>query len=345
MKKIITTLILSILFVTNAFSKSINFSLTNKTEQMITKLEYWLGSSNESNAAGLSYNSKGSLKIDGVIKIPLDFHKRKRNTFLIKAYLKGGGYVTQKYTISKGEKEPSLELYNISEKIPTDEFKKVISKFTELKLDKGYVKISKENGLNSLVGSVIIYDKNGKVISKIDPKILKTKVSSTSLPDLKQKISGTFSSKTAASGDVNLPFVSISSAFENGDVAKFVWEIEDVGQYNWSSENGQDLAELFLGLPDARKKSLVQLYEDNPNLEMKFIDKAFVIGRLEVITHKSKKIASNLELNGANYVTGKGNYLFIDEMKDEFTLKDVITEIDGYNATNILKTLYVQEKL
>lgn len=340
-----TSLFVFLLFLVsgNINAKSISFSVTNKTEQMITKLEYWIGSSNESNSAGLNYSSKGSLAKDGKIDIPLDFHKKKRNTVLFRAYLKGGGYVSQRYTISKGEMNPKLDLFNIAEKIPTDEYKKVITKFTELKLDQGYVKVSEENGLNSLIGSIVIYDKNGKVISKIDPKVLNTRLSSTSLPDLKQKISGTFSSETSASGDVSLPFVSVSSAFESGDVAKFVWEIEDVGQFNWSSEQGKDLAELFFSLPDSRKLALVQLYKDNPDAKMEFIDQAFVIGRLEVITHKSKRISTDLELNGANYVTAKGNYLFIDDLKDEFVLKNVITEVKGYNATNLLKTLYAQE--
>ena len=173
MKTIISTLLFFLFLTGSVYSKKVNFTLTNKTGQMISNLEYWLGSANESNSAGLNYNSKASVAANGTISIPMKFHKKKRNTVLIKAYLKGGGYVKQKYTISIGQDDPKMELFNNCEKIPTDEYKKVIAKFTELKLDKGYVKISQENGLNSLIGSIIIYDENEKVISKIDPKILK----------------------------------------------------------------------------------------------------------------------------------------------------------------------------
>ncbi|NEN25746.1 hypothetical protein G3O08_19840 [Cryomorpha ignava] len=344
MKKIILLTAIAFITQSNIYAKDISFTFTNKTEQMITTLEYWLGSATESNSPNLSYSSKGSLAIDGSIEIPMNFHKTKRNTVMVRAYLKGGGYISQKYTINKGQKTPSLALLNITEKVSTDEFNKVKSKFTELKLDKGYLKTSKENGIDALIGSIIIYDVSDKVIYKIDPKILKTKVSSTSLPDLKQTIEGIFSSETAISGSVNLPFVNISSSFSTGDVAKFIWEIEDVGQYTWSSENGKSLAELFLALPQETKDDLVQLYTDNPKAQMKFIDEAFMIGRLEVTTKKSRKISSTTELNAANYVTGKGNYLFIDDLTDTFVVRDVITEVDGYNATNMLKTLYLKEK-
>lgn len=344
MKKIILITALALFSQTFTFAKNIDFTLVNKTEQMITQLEYWLGSATESNSPSLVYNSKGSLSKDGSINVPLRFHKRKRNTVLVKAYLKGGGFIRQKYTITRGETSPTLTLLNISEKVPTDEFKKIKEKLTELKLDKDNLKGGKEVGINALIGSIIIYDSHDKVIHKIDPKVLKTKVSSTPLPDLKQRIEGLFSSETAISGNIKLPFIDISSAFSSGDVVKFIWEIEDVGQYTWSSENGKSLAQLFLALPQETKDVLVQLYNDNPNAKMKFIDQAFMIGRLEISTKKSKKINSNIELNASSFVTGKGNYSFIDELSDEFVVKDIITEIDGYNATILLKTLYLSEQ-
>jgi hypothetical protein len=161
---------------------------------------------------------------------------------------------------------------------------------------------------------------------------------------LTRKISGTFSSETSVNGNLTLPFVAVSSAFESGDVAKFTWEIEDVGEYNWSSEDGKDLAELFTKLPPETKKTLIDLYEKYPEAKMKFIDKAFVIGRLEVTTLKSKKVNSNTEINGSGFVTASGNYNFVDDLKDNFTLKDVITQIDGYDATILLSSLYLDYK-
>ncbi|WP_115460571.1 hypothetical protein [Winogradskyella aurantiaca] len=342
-KQSLITLFLFVSFFNLLSAKQIDFTIKNRTEQIITTLEYWLGSATESLSPGLNFSSKGSLNIDGSKTIPINFHKKKRNTIIVRAYLKGGGFVRQKYTVSKGELTPSIDLMNIAERVPTDEFEKVKRKFTELKLDNGYVKSSELNGLNSVIGSIVIYNQEGKIISKIDPNVLGTKLSGTSLPDLKQTISGLFSSETAFDADVNLPFVSVSSAFGSGDVAKFVYEIEDVGQFTWSSENGTDLAELFFALPDQRKEALVQLYSDHPNAKMEFIDKAFVIGRLEIITQKTRKLDVSAEVNGSTFVTVNGNYNFIDDLKDEFVLNDVITEATGYDATNLLKTLYVQE--
>jgi hypothetical protein len=343
MKKTITILTMVFLSTLTVSAKTITVKINNKTEQLITQLDYWLGSSTESNGAGIAFSSKGTLQIGSDVTFPVDFHKTKRNTLLVRGYLTGGGYVSQRYTISEGE-NPVITIYNIAVKPKTDELKRVMEKFTELKLSDGnYVKTSKENGIDAYIGAIYIY--NGEdIIYKIAPGVLKTKIRQTSQPSLNQKITGIFSSETSVDGKLNLPFVSASSAFSSGDIAKFSWEIEDVGEYNWSSEDGKDLAELFTKLPQETKNALIKIYENYPNARMKFLDKAFVIGRLEVTTFKSKKIATNIELNGANYVTANGNYLFVDDLKDEFILKDVITEVSGYDATILLKSLYLDYK-
>ncbi|WP_438423242.1 hypothetical protein [Aquimarina macrocephali] len=343
MKNLTITIIL-LLFIQSSWAKDINFKVVNKTEQKILKLEYWFGSQSESMNPGLIYKSKGSIDKLGVKNLILDFHKRRRNTLLIKAYLNGGGYLKDSYTVDKGEITPTLDLINIMQKVPADEFTKVKSKFTELKLDSKNLKISTQTGINSLIGSVIVYDEDGNEIHKIDPKILKTKISQTSLPNLKQTITGIFSSETTASASVNLPIVTLSSAFSTGDVANFTWEIENVGQYNWSSENGLSLAQMFLALPQDTKDVLVQLYKDRPKITMRFIDKAFVIGRLKITTKKSRKVNSKIELNASNFVTGKGNYDFIDDLTRDFTVSGVITEVKGYEATHLLRSLYLKEE-
>ena len=344
MNKILLLAIIGITSLANVKAKTINFKVTNNSGQKILQLEYWLGSQTESLSPNLIYKTKGSLDTLKSKDLILDFHKRKRNTLLIKAYLIGGGYISQSYTIDKGEENPSLEIINIMRKVPTNEFERIKNKFTELRLDSSYVKASVVNGINSLIGSLVIYDSQGAELQKIDPKVLKSKISQTNLPNLKQKITGTFSSETTAKAGVNLPIVTLSSAFSTGDVANFTWEIENVGEYNWSSESGSSLAEMFLDLPQETKDVLVDLYESNKEINMRFIDKAFVIGRLEITTKKSKKINSEIELNASNFVTGNGNYKFVDDLTNSFVVNDIITQIKGYDVTHFLKTLYSKEK-
>lgn len=338
--------ILGLICTSHLYAANIPVKITNKTDQLITQLDYWFGSSTEANSSNLNFSSKGTLQVEGSLSIPVNFHKTKRTTLLIKGYLIGGGYVSQKYTISEGETNPQISLFNIAVKVRTQEFKDVMDKFSVLKITSGENQASKENALNALIGAVFIYSESAKsnLIYKIAPSVLKTKVNKINQPTLNRKISGTFSSETSVNGNLTLPFVTVSSAFESGDVAKFIWEIEDVGEYNWASEDGKDLAELFTKLPAETKKTLIDLYEKYPEAKMKFIDKAFVIGRLEVTTLKSRKITSSTELNGSSFVTASGNYGFVDELKDDFVLKDVITQIEGYDATILLSSLYLDHK-
>jgi hypothetical protein len=343
MKKTTITLLL-LFFFSNLFAKDIKVTISNKTNQLITSIDYWFGSATEANGANLNFLSKGTLQNDVVISFPLDFHKTKRNTILVRGYLTGGGYVSQKYSISEGE-NPTITLYNLAVPVKTQEFTDVINKFSSLKLTNGEYKPSEQNALDALIGSIFIYSDSINVVYKLLPSVLKTRSRKLDVPTLSRKITGVFSSETSINSTLSLPFVSASTSFESGDVAKFTWEIEDVGEYNWFSEDGKDLATLFASLNNDTKKILIDLYEKYPNAKMKFIDKAFVLGRLEVTTLKSKKISNNIELNGANYVTASGNYAFVDEMQDKFVLKNVITQIDGYDATILLSSLYLEHKI
>lgn len=324
-------------------AKNIQIKISNKTNQLLTSVDYWFGSSTESNGANLNFLSKGTLQKDLDISFPVNFHKKKRNTILVRGYLTGGGYVSQKYSISEGE-TPVITLYNLAVPVKTQEFTEVINKFSVLKLTNGEYQPSEQNALDALIGGIFIYSDSTNVVYKLGPTVLKTRSKKLDIPNLSRKITGVFSSETAVNGKLTLPFVSASTSFETGDVAKFTWEIEEVGEYNWFSEDGKDLTTLFSSLGDDTKKTLIDLYEKYPNAKMKFIDKAFVLGRLEVITSKSKKIATNVELNGSNYVTASGNYVFVDDLQDKFVLKNVITQIDGYDATILLSSLYLDHK-
>lgn len=342
MKKSMFTLVM-LFFIFALSAKNIQIKISNKTNQLLTSVDYWFGSSTESNGANLNFLSKGTLQKDLDISFPVNFHKKKRNTILVRGYLTGGGYVSQKYSISEGE-TPVITLYNLAVPVKTQEFTEVINKFSVLKLTNGEYQPSEQNALDALIGGIFIYSDSTNVVYKLGPTVLKTRSKKLDIPNLSRKITGVFSSETAVNGKLTLPFVSASTSFETGDVAKFTWEIEEVGEYNWFSEDGKDLTTLFSSLGDDTKKTLIDLYEKYPNAKMKFIDKAFVLGRLEVITSKSKKIATNVELNGSNYVTASGNYVFVDDLQDKFVLKNVITQIDGYDATILLSSLYLDHK-
>lgn len=343
MKTYITTLLLFLSSI-SSFAKVITVVVHNKTGQLLTSLDYWFGSPTEANASGLNYSSKGTMGEGASLTIPIDFHKKKRNTLLIRGYLSGGGYISQKYTISEGETAPKVAIYNLAVPVNTQDFTDVMNTFSSLKLKNNQYQVSEQNALDALIGSMILYVDENTIKFKILPGDLKTRARKIDVPSLNRTISGVFSSATAINGGLSLPFVSASTTFSSSDVAKFSWEIEDVGEYNWTSLDNKDLATLFNSLSDNSKKVLFDLYEANPNLKMKFIDKAFVIGRLEVKSSKTKKISNDYELNGANYVTAKGNYAFLDNYEDSFILKNVITQIDGYDVTALLSSLYLTHK-
>jgi hypothetical protein len=342
MKKTTLTCLMLFLFA-GLFAKTVPIKISNKTEQLITSVDYWLGSATESNGANLNYSSKGTLQKGVDLTFPVDYHRTKRNTLMVRAFLSGGGYVVQKYTISDGEL-PVISLYNLAVPVKTQEFTDVMNKFSALKLSNGEYQLSEQNALDALIGGILIYSDTTNVVYKLSPTVLKTRSRKMEIPTLNRKITGVFSSETAVKGGVTLPFVSASTSFENGDVAKFSWEIEDVGEYNWFSEEGKDLSTLFGALPEETKKTLVDLYEKYPNAKMKFIDRAFVIGRLEVQTSKTRKIATAVELNGSNYVTASGNYTFLDDSREQFIVKNVVTQVDGYDATILLSSLYLDHK-
>lgn len=345
--KIYTTILLLFYF-TTVYAQN-NIKITNNTNQIITNLEYWIGSENESLSPNLIFKGRGTVDTtktnsSNIHKIPEKFKRKKKNTIIVKATLAGGGYLKQKYSIAQKEIEAPINLINIAKPVPNDDYNKVIEDFRKLKLDKS-LKIDQNTGLDAVIGAMYIYDSTEKILLyKITPKDLKSKVTKITNVNNTDKVSGIFSSKTTGTGGVNLPFVSLNTAFEHGDVAKFQWEIEDVGEYIWSSSNGKDLATLFNELSDDTKKVLIKLYSDNKGAKLKFIDRAFVIGRIEVSTERTQVVNVNTEINASSFVTAKGNYVFNDLLEEHHVESNIITEIDGYYATSLLSNLYLLDQ-
>jgi|GEM_PF-1634706 len=320
-----------------------NIIIDNHTYQRIYPLQYWIGPETQSENPNIQYRERPGLDSGQLgYKVPLNYHKKKRNTIRVKAYLSGGGYITAKYNIENGEPEARIPLYNPSSFTSEDDFKTVIEKFKEFNFDKGYLKITSLNGLQSTLGGIIIVDESEKIVLyNITPKELKSELPNICKHSNIDYAMGTFSSKTSASGNISLPFVSVNSAFSSGDLASFKWTIENAGECLWSPPGEKDLATLFSELSPKTKNALIQVYKENPKSRMKFINKVFTIGRIEVETTKSKSIERNAEILGSSFVTAKGNFNLIDDFITENIINDIITKVDGHYITGLLANLYL----
>jgi hypothetical protein len=342
MKKQIVLLILLLTTAVSAFCQN-SIIIDNSTGQRITKLEYWLGPESQVQNPGLIFKSKGAVEKDKKdFKIDESFHKTKRNAILIRATLSGGGYITSQYNISKQETSVKIQIFNPCEEVPKDNYQSVINKFKEFNFDKDYLKLNHQNALLTILGALYLYDSTGtKILYIVTPKELKSNLSEICLQNNLDYAQGTFSSETAVSGNLNLPFVSINSAFSNGDVAKFLWSIENVGECVWSPSNNDDLATLFSNLSQKTKDALLRTYIDNPGSKLKFINKVFLIGRIEIETEKAKQINTNAELTGSSFVTAKGNYTFVDALRTKNVINTVVTKFDGYFVIGLLSNEYL----
>jgi hypothetical protein len=342
MKKSNSLIGLMLLLAVTAVGQNV-ITIDNSTGQRITKIEYWLGAESQAQSTGLIYKSKGTIEKDNhVFKFDESFHKKKRNTILIRATLGGGGYITSSYSISKTDKAVTIPLYNPSSEVPADNYKTVIDKFKEFNFDKEYLKLTNQNALLSTLGAMYLLDSSEKkILYIITPKELKSQLTEICKHNNQDFAQGTFSSSTAVSGNLNLPFVSANSSFTSGDVSKFTWSIENAGECIWAPANEKDLATLFSELSQKTKDALMQEYNDNPNAKLKFINKIFVIGRIDIETIKSKQIEHKVELTGSSFVTAKGNYSLIDEFKTKNVINDVVTRADGYYVTGLLANQYL----
>jgi hypothetical protein len=336
------TLVFTLFCLSNSYSQT-GIIINNNTGKRIAPLKYWIGSETESLKPNILYKERPALdSAQQNYNIPVTFHKKKRNSILIQAFLSGGGYVTSKYSIEKGETNAIIPLFNPSSNVPSDNFQTVVDKFKEFSFDRKYLQITKKNGLKSTLGGIIVVDETEKnILYNITPRELNSELKEICSHSNRDYANGTFSSKTSIEGNVSLPFVSINTAFSSGDVAKFKWTIENVGECRWAPEGDKDLATLFSELSPKTKNALIQTYKNNPKAKMKFINNAFIIGRIEIETTKSIKVDKVAELTGSSFVTAKGNYSLVDEFKSENVINDIITKVDGYYVTGLLANLYV----
>lgn len=317
--------------------------IDNHTGQRINPLQYWIGPESQSANPNIQFKERPALDSGQQnYIIPTKFHKKKMNSILIRSFLAGGGYIKAKYSVENGEVEAKIPLYNPAGRVPNDNFKTIVDKFKEFNFDKEYLKITSGNGLNSTIGGIIVVDQSEKnILYNITPKELKSELPTICKHSNIDYAIGTFSSSTALSGNVSLPFVSVNTAFSSGDLATFKWTIENVGECRWAPIGDKDLATLFSELSDKTKNALIQIYKDNPDAKMKFINNAFVIGRIEIETTSSKSVDQSAELTGSSFVTAKGNFNLIDEFRTKNVINDIITKVDGYYVTGLLANLYL----
>lgn len=347
MKKSTSLLALLLLLAVTVVGQN-TITIDNSTGQRVTKIEYWLGPETQAQNPGLVYKAKAAIEKDNhTFNIDESFHKKKRNTILVRATLAGGGYITSQYNISNQEvsakdKPVKIQLFNPSTDVPIDNFKSVIDKFKEFNFDKEYLKLTNQNALLSTLGALHLLDSSEKkILYIVTPKELKSQLTEICKHNNTDYAQGTFSSSTAVSGNLNLPFVSVNSAFSNGDVSKFTWTIENAGECVWAPANENGLATLFSELSENTRAALLQSYKGHPDAKLKFINKVFVIGRIEIETEKSKQIEFKAELTGSSFVTAKGNYSFLDALKTRNVINDVVTKADGYYITGLLANQYL----
>lgn len=341
MKKIFHLFIV-LLFCPSLYGQN-SIVIDNNTGQRIASLKYWIGPESQSENPNIQFRERPALDSGQQdYTIPVSFHRKKRNCIIVRAYLAGGGYTKAKYSIEEGETRAEIPLFNPANRVPGDNFKSVIDKFREFNFDREYLKITSTNGLKSTLGGLIVVDESEKtILYTITPKELKSELPNICTHANRDFATGTFSSSTAVSGNLSLPFVSVNTAFSSGDVAKFKWTIENVGECRWAPIGDKDLATLFSELSQRTKSTLIQIYKDNPNAKMKFINNAFVIGRIEIETIKSKSVDYNSELTGSSFVTAKGNYGFVEDYRTENVVNDIITRVDGHYVTSLLANLYL----
>ncbi|MEP0480024.1 MAG: hypothetical protein ABJD23_07395, partial [Nonlabens sp.] len=104
MKAHLTAILLFTIVLSNYSYSQTGIVIHNNTGKRIAPLKYWIGSETESLKPNIPYKERPTLDIGQQnYNIPVTFHKKKRNSILIQAYLSGGGYVTSKYSIENGE--------------------------------------------------------------------------------------------------------------------------------------------------------------------------------------------------------------------------------------------------
>lgn len=318
-------------------------TVDNATGQVVIALEYWLGRDKEAYNPGLVFKSKGPIERDNhAFVIGESFHKKKRNTILLKATLAGGGFVRILYNIGAGETAVKIKLLHPGLSVPAEDFQNVLAKFRQFRFDRDFLKISSANALQSLLGALYLMDeKEEKILYIVTPTELKSALKTPCAVATMDKAEGVFSSSTAISGGLSLPFVDIGSSFDSGDVCKFTWKVENAGECVWAPPEDADLATLFSRLSEETKRVLLQSYIARPQVRLKFINRIFVIGRIELETVKSRKVSNTTELNAGCFVTAQGNYSLLDDYRTSSKIEGVVTKADGYFVNGLLRNLYL----
>ncbi len=209
-----------------------------------------------------------------------------------------------------------------------------------------YENLNSINGLKTVLGSIRVYDSSGTIIADYPSSLINTAMPQIPYPGTYNK---TITQVLTRNADFNVlgnipVFLNINSHFTNSDIIKFELKIMNAGIIKWEPQQEKTILEIVQGFPPQDLDFLIKLINKYPSFKVLFINKANFIQNISLRSYKFKKIESQSELK-TFYVGLSSNYEATNELNNEETINNIMTNAWGYDISEHIKYLALESKL
>jgi len=252
---------------------------------------------------------------------PIRIKLRKGSSYQVRAALPGSAIIFRSglQTVHENHSATIDVISQARELDDSQSFDQISRSFKVLGEDIGAAPINVADALRTRFGAIVVAiraaeERPAQIIHVVEPNVLGVKV--VTLEDIQyphtnetQSISISGSAGARASALLG-PLAKFGIAWDTTRVYQMKWVLRGFGQINKSEDPAKSYMAQFNALPSERKDVLRHLLKSNPEAQMYYINRMYVIERAEVFVMVGEKQSASAELSAGAVVNASGVYNF-----------------------------------
>lgn len=276
---------------------------------------------------------------------------RKGHKFVIMGNIDGlGNFKFFESTLIKRNQEFTVPLKTSVTSVPDDNssYQSLISQLNFNPPKDSKKIMSADIAYNTYFGGLSLR-KDSIEIDRIEPTVVKSKVSPIQYGSINKTIEVFFSGDFITQNNGEVPGIASASInASNNELYKLKYNLNDIGTVVWSTANGKSITKLFSEMDKIDREALIKRYLNDSTLTLHQYDHMYLFETLTLQVEKYKRTSTTIDANVPIFFTN--NTAFKKEDSETFlttannTVLNVWSEKDVTNLMVQAAKEYLEEK-
>ena len=276
---------------------------------------------------------------------------RKGHKFVIMGNIDGlGNFKFFESTLIKRNQEFTVPLKTSVTSVPDDNssYQSLISQLNFNPPKDSKKIMSADIAYNTFFGGLSLR-KDSVEIDRIEPTVIKSKVSPIQYGSINKTIEVFFSGDFITQNNGEVPGIASASInASNNELYKLKYNLNDIGTVVWSTANGKSITKLFSEMDKIDREALIKRYLNDSTLTLHQYDHMYLFETLTLQVEKYKRTSTTIDANVPIFFTN--NTAFKKEDSETFlttannTVLNVWSEKDVTNLMVQAAKEYLEEK-